>query len=137
MLIQAHAARDLYALDDEKRIAKLELDAAQQQIDSLQQRVQFLQAQLNLQAHQGAQRSTPSSVQHQQWDALLVRENDDLRKQVDILLHDKQQLEQDHGQEIERLEMKMIERQVGNLFAILGMIGAVQSREEADTRLAD
>jgi hypothetical protein len=110
--LQAHAARDLYALDDEKRIAKLELEAAQQQIDNLQQRVQFLQSQLNLQAQQGPPRSTPSAVQHQQWDALLVRENEDLRKKVEILLQDREQLEADHKSEIDQLEMKMIERQV-------------------------
>lgn len=110
--LQAHAARDLHALDDEKRITKLELEAAQQQIGDLQHRVQFLQLQLNLQAQQCPPRSTPATVQHQQWDALLVRENEDLRKKVEILLQDREQLEADHKSEIDQHEMKMIERQV-------------------------
>lgn len=102
----------MYALDDEKRSLNLQLDQAHQQVDSLQHSLHQLQSQSNVQLTQLPNRPTSVRAKPEQWDALLVRENDDLRSKLDALMHEKEQAESDRRNEREQFEMKLIEREV-------------------------
>ncbi len=123
----------MYALDDEKRIVQLELEASQQQIDNLHQRLQHLQTQLNIHTQQQqGQRSTPGRAAHDQWDALLVRENHELRHKIELLLQEKEQIEADRRNEVEQIEMKLIERQVSYPARALCVFAPVEETDQAD-----
>lgn len=84
-MAQERAARDLFALDDEKRILQLELQSAQQQVDHLKYQLGAVHSQLRAQENSPSLPSTDSAEQHRQYDALLVQENDDLRHKIAIL----------------------------------------------------